>query len=124
MDLNELIFMHPNIIGKMVLVKCTVRINKFNDLNICAQTADKMNQFYKSDVLNVVSFDHDKPDQDGFIKGTISITIPLTERNFNLFIDMLTLNLKNAKSMIIDQNLVILTEEGKHIVQEKIILEI
>jgi hypothetical protein len=122
-DFSDLLFKHPDLANQIAILECSLQLFKFADLSKCSRAADKLNKFFEGDVLNAIMFQNQKPDEANMIKGTFFASLPLSERNFDLFLDMLVLNLISAGTIAFDDKIVIRTEKEKYVIQQKITID-
>lgn len=122
-DFLDFYYQRPDLKDVVAVIECTLLLHKFDDLTRCNIAASKLNTFFQGDVLNAVTFQCNRPDDPNEVKGSFTASLPISERNFNIFIDLLVLNLKAAETIKFDDNMIIRTETEKFIIHQKNVLK-
>lgn len=122
-DIQDLLFKHPELHHQMTVIEVRLSVSKFSDLKKCTDAGEKLSKFFDENVLNAVMFDYEKPTNENSINGWFFASVPLTEKNFNLFLDLLVLNLVSAPTLAFNGIVTIRTEKMMYKIRETIIID-
>jgi len=122
-DFYDLSYKCPHLENKSIVIEFKITLQKFGDVLRCNFAAEKLNKFFAGEVVNAVTFQHDTPDENNKIEGSFTASIPFSEKNFDLLLDLLILNLRSVQTVVFAETITISTETEKFIIHQKIDLK-
>lgn len=122
-NFGDFIYKYPCLVDQIAIIEISLSLFKFNDLTKCNKAATTLNKFFEGGIVNAVMFQHQKPDTEDAIKGTFLASLPLSEKNYNLFLDLLVLNLISANTIAFDNTIIIRIETKMYEITQSITID-